>query len=152
MLEQPARWLQGFGSVDPREVSLDMNRTTQIRLERLEEAHLQSATPHRVLSSCPLPDEPASHAVILEWLDEDLPDLRPERVGGSYVEERSVVFPIIAGIIAIVAAVTIPSGRRAIRLRRPTWFSEDLTKFRQSTTFSALNAIEALKAKATRSS
>jgi hypothetical protein len=30
-----------------------MNRTTQIRLERLEEAHLQSATPHRVLSSCP---------------------------------------------------------------------------------------------------
>jgi hypothetical protein len=49
-----------------------MNRTTQIRLERLEEAHLQSATPHRVLSSCPLPDEPASHAVILEWLDEGL--------------------------------------------------------------------------------
>jgi len=34
----------------------------------------------------------------------DLPDIRPERVGGSYVEERSVVFPIIAGIIAIVAA------------------------------------------------
>ena len=49
-----------------------MNRTTQIRLERLEEAHLQSATPHRVLSSCPLPDEPASHAVIAEWLDEGL--------------------------------------------------------------------------------
>jgi hypothetical protein len=49
-----------------------MNRTTQIRLERLEEAHLQSATPHRVLSSCPLPDEPASRATILEWLDEGL--------------------------------------------------------------------------------
>jgi hypothetical protein len=49
-----------------------MNRTTQIRLERLEEAHLLSAIPHRVLSSCPLPDEPASHAVILEWLDEGL--------------------------------------------------------------------------------
>ena len=49
-----------------------MNRTTQIRLERLEEAHLQSATPHRVLSSCPLPDEPASQAVILEWIDEGL--------------------------------------------------------------------------------
>ena len=49
-----------------------MNRTTQIRLERLEEAHLQSAIPHRVLSSCPLPDEPASQAVILEWLDEGL--------------------------------------------------------------------------------
>jgi hypothetical protein len=49
-----------------------MNRTTQIRLERLEEAHLQSATPHRVLSSCPLPDEPANQAVILEWLDEGL--------------------------------------------------------------------------------
>ena len=49
-----------------------MNRTTQIRLERLEEAHLQLATPHRVLSSCPLPDEPASQAVILEWIDEGL--------------------------------------------------------------------------------
>jgi hypothetical protein len=49
-----------------------MNRTTQIRLERLEEAHLLSATPHRVLSSCPLPDEPASQAVIVEWLDEGL--------------------------------------------------------------------------------
>jgi len=49
-----------------------MNRTTQIRLERLEEAHLLSATPHRVLSSCPLPDEPASQATIAEWLDEGL--------------------------------------------------------------------------------
>jgi hypothetical protein len=49
-----------------------MNRTTQIRLERLEEAHLQSATPHRVLSSCPLPDEPTSQATIVEWLDEGL--------------------------------------------------------------------------------
>ena len=49
-----------------------MNRTTQIRLERLEEAHLQSAIPHRVLSSCPLPDEPARQATIAEWLDEGL--------------------------------------------------------------------------------
>jgi hypothetical protein len=49
-----------------------MSRTMQIRLERLEEAHLQSATPHRVLSSCPLPDEPASQATIVEWLDEGL--------------------------------------------------------------------------------
>jgi hypothetical protein len=29
VLEQPARWLQGVGSVDPREVSLDMNRHFQ---------------------------------------------------------------------------------------------------------------------------
>jgi hypothetical protein len=49
-----------------------MNRTTQIRLERLEEAHMLSATPHRVLSSCPLPDEPANQAVILEWIEEGL--------------------------------------------------------------------------------
>jgi hypothetical protein len=49
-----------------------MNRTMQIRLERLEDAHMLPTTPHRVLSSCPLPDEPASHAVILEWLDEGL--------------------------------------------------------------------------------
>src|SRR4051812_18706742 len=34
-----------------------------------------------------------------------LTDIRPERIGGSYVEERSVVVPIIAGIIVIVAAV-----------------------------------------------
>ena len=49
-----------------------MNRTTQIRLERLEEAHMLPTTPHRVLSSCPLPDEPASQAVILEWIEEGL--------------------------------------------------------------------------------
>jgi hypothetical protein len=49
-----------------------MNRTLQNRLERLEDVHLLPTTPHRVLSSCPLPDEPASHAVILEWLDEGL--------------------------------------------------------------------------------
>ena len=49
-----------------------MNRTTQIRLERLEEAHMLSATSHRVLSSCPLPDEPANQAVILEWIEEGL--------------------------------------------------------------------------------
>ena len=49
-----------------------MNRTTQIRLERLEEAHMLPTTPHRVLSSYPLPDEPVSQATILEWLDEGL--------------------------------------------------------------------------------
>jgi len=49
-----------------------MNRNLQNRLERLEEAHFLPITPHRVLSSCPLPDEPASQAVILEWLDEGL--------------------------------------------------------------------------------
>jgi len=49
-----------------------MNRTLQNRLERLEDVHLLQATPHRVLSSCPLPDEPASHAVIVEWLDKGL--------------------------------------------------------------------------------
>jgi hypothetical protein len=69
VLEQPARWFQGF---DPQGVSLDMNRHFQTRLERLEDAHMLPTTPHRVLSSCPLPDEPASQAVILEWLDEGL--------------------------------------------------------------------------------
>jgi hypothetical protein len=49
-----------------------MNRHFQTRLERLEDAHMLPTTPHRVLSSCPLPDEPASHAVIVEWLDEGL--------------------------------------------------------------------------------
>jgi hypothetical protein len=49
-----------------------MNRHFQTRLERLEDAHVLPTTPHRVLSSCPLPDEPASHAVILEMLDEGL--------------------------------------------------------------------------------
>ena len=37
--------------------------------------------------------------------ERDLTDIRPERIGGSYVEERSIVLPIIAGIIAVVAAV-----------------------------------------------
>lgn len=49
-----------------------MNRTLQNRLERLEDVHLLQTTPHRVLSSCPLPDEPVSQATILEWLDEGL--------------------------------------------------------------------------------
>jgi clan AA aspartic protease (TIGR02281 family) len=35
----------------------------------------------------------------------DLTDIRPERIGGAYVEERRIVLPIIAGIIAVVAAV-----------------------------------------------
>jgi tetratricopeptide (TPR) repeat protein len=35
----------------------------------------------------------------------DLTDIRPERIGSSYAEERSLVLPIIAGIIGIVAAV-----------------------------------------------
>jgi len=47
-----------------------MNRHFQTRLERLEDVHLLQTTPHRVLSSCPLPDEPVSQATILEWLDE----------------------------------------------------------------------------------
>jgi hypothetical protein len=37
--------------------------------------------------------------------ERDLNDIRPERIGGSYVEERSSVLPIIAVVIAIVAAV-----------------------------------------------
>jgi hypothetical protein len=37
--------------------------------------------------------------------ERDLTDIRPERIGGSYVEERRIVLPIIAGIIAVVAAV-----------------------------------------------
>jgi hypothetical protein len=49
-----------------------VNRNLQNRLERLEEAHSLPITPHRVLSSCPLPDEPASQVTILEWLDEGL--------------------------------------------------------------------------------
>jgi len=49
-----------------------MNRTLQNRLERLEDVHLLQTTPHRVLSSCPLPDEPVSQATVLEWLDEGL--------------------------------------------------------------------------------
>jgi hypothetical protein len=53
-------------------MSLDMNRNLQNRLERLEESHLPHAMPHRLLSSCPLPDEPVSQATILEWLDEGL--------------------------------------------------------------------------------
>jgi clan AA aspartic protease (TIGR02281 family) len=36
--------------------------------------------------------------------ERDLTDIRPERIGGSYVEERSNVFPVIAGIIAIAVA------------------------------------------------
>ena len=47
-----------------------MNRHFQTRLERLEDVHLLQTTHHRVLSSCPLPDEPVSQATILEWLDE----------------------------------------------------------------------------------
>src|SRR6516225_6560115 len=35
----------------------------------------------------------------------DLTDIRPERVGGAYVEERRNFLPIVAGIIAVVAAV-----------------------------------------------
>jgi hypothetical protein len=37
--------------------------------------------------------------------ERDLNDIRPERIGGSYVEERSSMLPIIAVVIAIVAAV-----------------------------------------------
>jgi aspartyl protease family protein len=37
--------------------------------------------------------------------ERDLTDIRPERIGGSYVEERSIVIPVIAGIIAVVAAL-----------------------------------------------
>jgi hypothetical protein len=47
-------------------------RNLQSRLERLEDAHMLPTTPHRVLSTCPLPDEAASQATILEWLDEGL--------------------------------------------------------------------------------
>jgi hypothetical protein len=49
-----------------------MNRNLQNRLERLEEAHSLPITPHRVLSTCPLPDEPVSQVTIAEWLDEGL--------------------------------------------------------------------------------
>src|SRR5260221_9614486 len=37
--------------------------------------------------------------------ERDLTDIRPERIGGPYVVERSIALPIIAGIIVIVAAV-----------------------------------------------
>jgi clan AA aspartic protease (TIGR02281 family) len=37
--------------------------------------------------------------------ERDLTNVRPERIGGSYVVERSIALPIIAGIIVIVAAV-----------------------------------------------
>ena len=35
----------------------------------------------------------------------DLTDIRPERIGASYVEERNIAFPIIAGIVAIALVV-----------------------------------------------
>jgi predicted aspartyl protease len=37
--------------------------------------------------------------------ERDLTDIRPERIGDSYVDERSIVLPIIVGIIAVVVAV-----------------------------------------------
>ena len=35
----------------------------------------------------------------------DLTDIRPERIGASYVEERNIALPIIAGIVAIALVV-----------------------------------------------
>jgi tetratricopeptide (TPR) repeat protein len=37
--------------------------------------------------------------------ERDFTDIRPERITSSYVEERSNVLPIIAGVFAIVAAI-----------------------------------------------
>jgi hypothetical protein len=35
----------------------------------------------------------------------DLTDIRPERIGAPYVEERDFAFPIMAGIVAIALVV-----------------------------------------------
>jgi hypothetical protein len=35
----------------------------------------------------------------------DLTDICPERIGASYVEERNIALPIIAGIVAIALVV-----------------------------------------------
>src|ERR1700722_14700885 len=37
--------------------------------------------------------------------ERDFTDIRPERIGSSYVEERSNVLPIIAAVFVIVAAI-----------------------------------------------
>jgi hypothetical protein len=42
------------------------------RLERLEVSQAGKETPHLILSSCPMPDEPPTAATIDRWLDEDL--------------------------------------------------------------------------------
>ena len=35
----------------------------------------------------------------------DLTDIRPEHIGASYVEERNIAFPIIAGIVGFALVV-----------------------------------------------
>jgi hypothetical protein len=42
------------------------------RVERLEASQAGTETPNLVLSSCPMPDEPATASVIEQWLDDGL--------------------------------------------------------------------------------
>jgi hypothetical protein len=38
--------------------------------------------------------------------EQDLTDIRPERIGPSYAEERNIALPIIAAIVAIALVVS----------------------------------------------